>query len=113
MKIAEFEKAMGISRDTLRYYEKIGLLTPPTRGINSYRSYGKVQIQDLQFIERGKALGFTLLEIKRGLDRYRQTGKLCAEFRGQLMNKKIMLSKRIAEDTDAITQIEKLLENRN
>lgn len=109
MRIAEFEIAMGISRDTLRYYEKIGLLTPPSRGTNSYRSYGKAQIQDLQFIERGKNLGFTLLEIKRGLERYRQSGKLCDEFREQLINKKTVLLQRISESTEAVNEIEKLL----
>ena len=111
MKIAEFENVMGVSRDTLRYYEKIGLLTPPTREANSYRHYGQTQIQDLHFIERGKALGFTLLEIKRGLEYYRLSGRLCPEFCEQLVNKKTMLSKRIAEDTDAIAEIEKLLTN--
>lgn len=109
MKISEFENVMGVSRDTLRYYEKIGLLTPPTRETNSYRRYGKAQIQDLHFIERGKTLGFTLLEIKRGLERYRLSGKLCPEFREQLVNKKTMLSNRILEDTDAIAEIDKLL----
>ena len=111
MKIAEFENAMGVSRDTLRYYEKIGLLTPPTREANSYRCYGQTQIRDLHFIERGKALGFTLLEIKRGLEYHRLSGKLCPEFREQLANKKAMLSNRIAEDTNAISEIEKLLTN--
>lgn len=113
MKIAEFENVMGVSRDTLRYYEKIGLLTPPTREANSYRDYGQTQIQDLHFIERGKALGFTLLEIKRGLEYRRLSGTLCPEFCEQLVNKKTMLSKRIAEDTDAIAEIEKLLTNNN
>jgi MerR family transcriptional regulator, copper efflux regulator len=109
MKVAEFENAMGISRETLRYYEKIGLLTPPTRGANGYRVYGKVQTQDLHFIERGKALGFSLLEIKNGLERYKTLGKMCPEFRQQLVNKKIMLSKRILDDTEAIAKIDKLL----
>lgn len=109
MKVAEFENAMGISRDTLRYYEKIGLLTSPGRGVNGYRVYGKEQIRDLHFIERGKALGFSLLEIKHGLERYKTFGKLCPEFREQLVNKKIMLSKRILDDTEAISKIDKLL----
>jgi MerR family transcriptional regulator, copper efflux regulator len=112
MKIAEFEIATGISRDTLRYYEKIGLLTPPTREANSYRCYGKAQTQELNFIERGKALGFTLLEIKRGLETYRISGKLCAEFREQLISKKNMLSKRMLEDAEAITEIENLLRDK-
>ncbi|WP_419596611.1 MerR family DNA-binding transcriptional regulator, partial [Streptomyces brasiliscabiei] len=46
MKIAEFEKQTGLSRDTLRYYEKIGMLTPPIPAGNGYRYYGQTQLQE-------------------------------------------------------------------
>ena len=109
MKIAEFENKVGILRDTLRYYEKIGMLTPPKRGSNGYRCYGKIQIEELAFIERGKAIGFSLSEIKSGYERYKKLGYLCPEFRQQLIDKKTMLAGRIAADQDSIAKIDQML----
>ena len=109
MNISEFEKTTGLSRDTIRYYEKIGLLTPPQRGHNGYRYYSKVQLEELAFIEMGKALGFTLMEIKRGYERYRELGHLCPQFKAQLLDKRSKLTQRIAEDRQALVKIDKLL----
>lgn len=109
MKITEFEKKTGISRDTLRYYEKIGMLTPPKRAENGYRYYGQTQLDEIAFIKQGKAVGFTLLEIKRGYQRYRTLGHMCPEFRAQLFEKKAILTQRISDDRRTIARIEKLL----
>lgn len=109
MKVAEFEKQTGISRDTLRYYEKIGLLTPPMRADNGYRYYGQVQLKELAFIERGKIIGFTLTEIKAGYKRYQTLGSLCPEFSKQLREKKALLAKRISQDRNAIAVINDML----
>lgn len=109
MKITEFEKKTGLSRDTLRYYEKIGMLTSPRRAENGYRDYGQTQLDELAFINQGKAVGFTLSEIKRGYQRYKALGHMCPEFRVQLIEKKAILTKRISEDRRSISRIEKLL----
>jgi len=109
MKIAEFEEQTGLSRDTLRYYEKIGMLTPPVRADNGYRYYGQTQLQELAFIERGKTIGFTLTEIKVGYHRYKALGHLCPEFTKQLLSKKALLTKRIRDDQNAITIIDDML----
>jgi MerR family copper efflux transcriptional regulator len=109
MKISDFEKKVGLPRDTLRYYEKIGLLTAPIRSHNGYRHYGAVQLAELSFIERGKVIGFTLLEIKKGYERYKILGKLCPEFKTLLCQKKDMLAKRITEDKISISEINNML----
>lgn len=109
MTVSEFERKTGISRDTLRYYEKLGMLTPPQRKSNGYRCYGQVHMKELAFIERGKAIGFSLSEIKRGYERYKKLGKLCPEFLQQLHEKKEMLSKRIMDDRNSISEIDKML----
>jgi DNA-binding transcriptional MerR regulator len=66
-------------------------------------------LNELAFIERGKAIGFTLAEIHRGYEQYQILRKLCPEFIKQLQQKKEMFSKRIAQDSSAITEIEKML----
>lgn len=56
----------GCNPETVRYYEKIGLLTEPPRSPNGYRSYDDSQVARLRFILRGRELGFSIDEI-RGL----------------------------------------------
>ena len=50
--------------DTIRYYEREGLLPPPQRRASGYRDYGPDVVERLRFIRRAKDLGFTLEEIR-------------------------------------------------
>lgn len=63
MQIGELAQATGISRDTLRYYEKRGLLAA-RRGSNGYRDYPAEAADWLRYIRTAQALGFTLQEIE-------------------------------------------------
>ncbi|MDX2144142.1 MAG: heavy metal-responsive transcriptional regulator [Rhodospirillaceae bacterium] len=63
MTIGRLAKAAGIPVDTIRYYEKIGLLAPPRRSAAGYRHYGADTLERLGFIGQAKTLGFTLGEI--------------------------------------------------
>jgi MerR family transcriptional regulator, copper efflux regulator len=66
MLIGELAAKTGVSTDTIRFYEKEGLLQPDgaARGDNNYRQYTDEAIEKLNFIIQGKKLGFTLKEIK-------------------------------------------------
>jgi len=66
MQIGEIAKQSGFSKDTLRYYEKIGLieLNKNQRGVNNYRIYDSSILQKLSWIKKVKRAGFTLNEIK-------------------------------------------------
>lgn len=66
MQIGELAEAAGISRDTLRYYEKRGLLRA-RRGGNGYRDYAPEAVDWLRYIRTAQALGFTLQEIEADL----------------------------------------------
>ena len=62
--IGKLAEAAGVHVETVRYYERRGLLEQPERPPGSgYRRYGPDDLWRLQFIGRGKALGFTLAEI--------------------------------------------------
>lgn len=63
MKIGEFARKTGVNIDTVRYYERHGLLPPPARLRSGYRIYGDADVQRLRFVRRAKALGFTLENI--------------------------------------------------
>jgi len=62
LKIGELARRSGLSVETLRYYERRGLIPPPERLPSGYRVYPPAILQRLAFIRRCKALGFTLDE---------------------------------------------------
>lgn len=64
MKIGELAHRAGVGIDTVRYYERQGLLPAPERLASGYRRYGRTDVARLRFVRRAKALGFTLLEIR-------------------------------------------------
>lgn len=63
MKIGQLADAVGVSVETVRYYERRGLLDPPMRTDAGYRQYDAADVARLQFLLRAKELGFTLVEI--------------------------------------------------
>ena len=109
MKISELETLSGFNRDTIRYYERIGLLSSPPRKSNSYRVYTERHLRELLFIKKGRDIGFSLEEIKHGAKIFAVSGKLCKESVTQLKQKKTEILKRIEEDKKSIRKIEKLL----
>ena len=64
MTIGRAANAAGVKIDTIRYYEREGLLPEPERRASGYRSYGEGALAQLRFIRRAKGLGFTLDEIR-------------------------------------------------
>ena len=68
MRIGELEQATGVHTETIRYYERIGLLSAPARHANGYRAYGPSHVESLSFIRHCRALDISLADIKRLLD---------------------------------------------
>ena len=62
--IGALAKRAGVGIDTVRYYERNGLLSPRTRLASGYRRYGELEVSRLRFIRRAQALGFTLKEVR-------------------------------------------------
>jgi DNA-binding transcriptional MerR regulator len=81
LKIGEVSKQTGIGIETLRFYEKSGLLDRPLRTESGYRMYGVDVLERLEFIKRAQALGFSLEEIKRIVEERRAGQSPCAEVR--------------------------------
>ena len=82
-RIGEVTAQTTLSRDTLRYYERLGLLDHPPRTSGGFRMYGEATLERLRFIKRAQAVGFTLEEIRelvtfdgRGLTRCRRVRDL-------------------------------------
>lgn len=79
MRIGELAQICNCPVETIRYYEKIGLLPPPDRQANAYRNYKVMHQKWLQFILRNKELGFSQSEIRRLTDLAHQLQPACAE----------------------------------
>lgn len=62
--IGKLARLAGVGVDTIRYYERNGLLAPRGRLASGYRRYGDVELARLRFIRRAQKLGFTLKEIR-------------------------------------------------
>lgn len=64
MKIGEVAKLSGVPAETVRYYEKIGLLPAPARDASGYRAYSRVHLERLRFIRRCRNLDMAQEEIR-------------------------------------------------
>src|SRR5262249_40809564 len=64
MRIGEVAARASVHVETLRYYERRGLLREPKRQPSGYRSYGEDSVRLVRFIKRAQVLGFTLSEIE-------------------------------------------------
>lgn len=93
--IGQLAKRAGVAIDTVRYYERDGLLAPAGRLASGYRRYGESELKRLRFIRRAKALGFSLEDIRSLLDLSDQSN--VAEIRQVAQAKLTDIEQRISE----------------
>lgn len=97
-RIGELAKLCDIKADTLRFYEKHGLMTPSHRSESGYRLYTPDDIARLRFILRAKAVGFTLNEIAELLSiELDKSNWACADVKGLVDSKLSQVEAKIAE----------------
>lgn len=63
MRIGELSKSIGVDVETIRFYEKSGLLPPPARSDNGYRAYTQAHVERLAFIRHCRALDMSLADV--------------------------------------------------
>lgn len=83
LKRGELAKRTGCNLETIRYYEKIGLLPEPARNSNGYRVYDETHAGCLHFILRGRELGFGIEEIRGLLELVEGGNQTCAEVKAR------------------------------
>jgi len=88
LRVAELAALAGISADTVRYYERTGLLPAPPRTAANYRLYDQSTIERLHFIQGSQRLGLRLREI-RDLLTVRDTGTCPCEPAGRLLRRRL------------------------
>jgi DNA-binding transcriptional MerR regulator len=85
MRIGKLSTSCDCPAETIRYFEKIGLLPRPLRGANGYRSYDESHRKWLLFILRSRALGFTQKEVRRLSDIAHGPEPACADVHKMLI----------------------------
>ncbi len=79
--IGGLSKHTGTNVETIRYYERVGLLPAPARSAGGYRLYGTGHLKRLTFIRRARTLGFSIGEIRTLLRLADERKRPCAEVR--------------------------------
>ncbi len=97
MKIGEVAKLTGIGIETLRFYERSGLLSRPARTEGGYRLYDPEALTTLDFIKRAQTMGFTLDEIKQIIAESRAGQSPCADVREIVRQRLIELDERLKQ----------------
>jgi len=101
MKIGELAARGAVSVQTVRFYERKGLLEPPTRSSGGFRLYEPEVVDRLLFIRDGQELGFTLAEISELLSLRAENEASCEQIR-------IVANKRIEALEAKIQQLERM-----
>lgn len=81
MNIGQAADKSGVSAKMIRYYEQIGLITPPLRTDSNYRVYGPEEVHVLRFIKRSRTLGFSVEETGALLTLWRDRTRASSEVR--------------------------------
>ena len=106
----ELARAAGISPDTLRHYERVGVLARPKRGPNNYRLYPRSALERVRIVRHALAAGFTLSELAAAFRVREQGGAPCRQVKALLENKLAQLDQDIANLQHLRTQLRSLLE---
>jgi Cu(I)-responsive transcriptional regulator len=77
MNIGELARVADTKAETIRYYERIGLLPPPPRTAGNYRDYSDAHVSRLSFTRRARDLGFSIEQIRALLDLADQRERSC------------------------------------
>jgi DNA-binding transcriptional MerR regulator len=104
MQIKEFCERSGLGRDTVRFYERQRLLEPRLRS-NGYREYGQADLDRVREIQIGQLLGFTLREIRSGMELWKK-GELQPEVKRALIEHKLA---ELREKLGELRRVEKYL----
>jgi MerR family copper efflux transcriptional regulator len=110
MTIGEVAARTDVPPKTIRYYENIGLIKPPERLENRYRTYGETDVQTLRFIHRARSLGFSLKNISALLALYQDRKRASREVKRLALEHVDELDRKIAELTAIRKAIAELAE---
>lgn len=95
MTIGRVAEAAGVHVETIRFYQRVGLLAQPTRPRGGVRRYGGEFVARLRFVKRAQQLGFSLTEVQRLLEL--EDPQSCGKARSLAADKLALVEARIAD----------------
>lgn len=95
--IGELSRRVNLPAQTIRYYERLGLLSSPKRTASNYRLYSEAEEERLDFIQKAKRFGLSLNEIKRLIDLRQDGVPPCADLKTMLKQHLAELDQRIQD----------------
>lgn len=109
MTIGELARRAGVNVQTVRYYERRGLLREPPRSESGYRQYKPEAVARIQFIKRAQLLGFSLGEITELLSLRVSSGSNCDEVLRKAEAKRREIDEKIAALDDMRRSLDRLI----
>jgi MerR family transcriptional regulator, copper efflux regulator len=110
--IGKAEKLAGVSVDTIRFYQKLGLFKIAGRTAGGYRLFDRKQIRDLSFVRHAQELGFSLTEFKELLT-LREKHHACSQVQSMLKGKLSDVREKISSLSQLEAEIAEALRNCN
>jgi MerR family copper efflux transcriptional regulator len=95
--IGQLAKKANVNLETIRYYERRGLIPEPPRNKSGHREYSIEEVKRTEFIKRSQALGFSLKEISELLSLRVEPGRTCGDVKARIEAKIEDIEKRIMD----------------
>ena len=108
--IGELARQVNVNIETIRYYERKGLISEPPRNKSGHRQYTAETVRRTDFIKRCQALGFSLKEIEEILELKITPESTCADMKSRVTEKLVDVDKKINELVrirDALSRLQK------
>jgi MerR family mercuric resistance operon transcriptional regulator len=97
LSIGALSKESGVNIETIRYYERIGVMPAPARSAGGYRMYAPDHLKRLRFVRRGRELGFSLDELRGLLHLVDGHAYTCAEVHALMLKHLTEVRRKIAD----------------
>lgn len=95
--IGEISKRTHVNIETIRYYEKIGIMPHPPRNSSGYRIYSAPHLERLSFIRRSRELGFSQSEVRKLLTLVDEHQYTCAQVREMTVRQRLTVRNKIRD----------------
>ncbi|MDF2179883.1 MerR family DNA-binding protein [Aliiglaciecola sp. CAU 1673] len=105
MQVAQLADALNISRDTLRYYVRIGLISPNRSQDNGYQQFGAQDVRRMKFVLSARALGFSLDDVKQLLADADKGQSPCPHARDMIDKRLAQMEQRLADMQQLLAQM--------
>lgn len=109
--IGKLAALAGTTPNALRYYEREGLIPPPTKGENGYRLYAQGAARRVYFIRQAQQCGFTLTEIRELLSLPKRASACCSDVRTLAIEKKLAIEAKIKLMKAMSAELDELINN--